>query len=259
MRAEVSSPYPEPDYFPSSAIRWGLPAALVSVAFTAIAGLFGGFVVIAVGLRSAGVTAFVLDLVVYGALAAFALYLSRRRGLGTLTADFGLLFRWIDLVTGFGLAVAYTVVTAVVNALVTAATDHHPAGNAELSPNVLWNVLSAITAILIAPFVEELLVRGLLMRSIRHRILRSAPHEPTAARRGAAVTLSILVSALVFAGLHLHESKDLVSGVALGLITFLFGAGLALVATRTGRLGPGIVAHAFSNAIVVVLLLVTAH
>jgi hypothetical protein len=102
--------------------------------------------------------------------------------------------------------------------------------------------------VLIAPAVEELVTRGMLMRAIRAAIVRRVP-EPSEGRRHLAVDASVLISAAVFTALHLHEAPDLVTAVALVLGIFPIGLVVAWLATRTGRLGPGIVTHALVNAL----------
>jgi uncharacterized protein len=83
-----------------------------------------------------------------------------------------------------------------------------------------------------APVVEELFYRGLLLRSLD--------------KRGIQPWLSVVLSALLFAGMHFEALQFA------GL--FLFGIVLALLVHRTGRLGPAIWAHAAFNAVTVLQL-----
>lgn len=97
-----------------------------------------------------------------------------------------------------------------------------------------------------APTVEELFFRGLLLRSLEGHFEAfgvrggdpSAP-SPNGGRRAGRWAAAV-VSALLF-GLAHAEPLQL-----LGLATF--GLALAVMAQRTKRLGPGIVAHAAFNA-----------
>jgi membrane protease YdiL (CAAX protease family) len=82
-----------------------------------------------------------------------------------------------------------------------------------------------------APIVEELFFRGLLMRAIDHR------YGAVAAVAG---------SSVVF-GLAHFEPLQLPALI-------LFGIVLAILAQRSGRLGPGIIAHATFNAATVLTL-----
>lgn len=93
-----------------------------------------------------------------------------------------------------------------------------------------------------SPIVEELFFRGLLLRgllaSLSGRLGRAAP------------AVAIGASALVF-GLAHFEALQL-----LGLVGF--GVVLGVLAWRTGRLGPGIVAHVAFNAATFVVV-ATGH
>ena len=82
-----------------------------------------------------------------------------------------------------------------------------------------------------APLVEELFFRGLLLRSLARRF------GPVVATLGSAVAF----------GLAHFELLQLAALILFGLV-------LALLAERTGRLGPGIVAHATFNAATVLTL-----
>jgi membrane protease YdiL (CAAX protease family) len=82
-----------------------------------------------------------------------------------------------------------------------------------------------------APLVEELFFRGLLFRALLGR----APVP---------VPVAVVVSALLFALAHFEAVQF--AGLA------VFGVVLALLAWRTGRLMPGIGAHAAFNLAAVV-------
>ena len=89
-----------------------------------------------------------------------------------------------------------------------------------------------------APLVEELFFRGLLLRSLQRRMPDS---------------LAIALSAVAF-GLA-HASALPLDAVLLVMISLtVFGAILSYLAIRTGRLGPGIVAHSAFNVFTVLFL-----
>lgn len=92
---------------------------------------------------------------------------------------------------------------------------------------VLLGILIAVAA----PVVEELFFRGLFQRSMGARY---------------PVPVAIATSSLFF-GLAHFEALQLLALVAFGVV-------LGIMAHRTGRLGPGIVAHVTFNAATVVLL-----
>ncbi len=82
-----------------------------------------------------------------------------------------------------------------------------------------------------APIVEELFFRGVLLRSLLGRM---------------ATPLAILATALLFALAHFEAVQF--AGLA------AFGVVLGVLAWRTGRLAPGIAAHAAFNASAVISL-----
>jgi membrane protease YdiL (CAAX protease family) len=172
-------------------------------------------------------------------------FISHRRGLGSLRRDFGLQFKRIDIAIGLSIGLGLTLLLAVVSSVMRDA--HALLAVVPSDRTIVWIVLSqGLMAVLVVPVVEELTNRGLIMRAIRNRIARGGAGSP---RQAAAIYVSILGSALIFAALHLHEASDLTSGVALGMRTFIFGILAGWIATKTGRLGPSVIAHGTLNAI----------
>ena len=92
-----------------------------------------------------------------------------------------------------------------------------------------------------SPVVEELFFRGLLLRA-----LLGATHRMAVALR---TVVSIGVTSLLFALAHFEAVQFL------GLAGF--GAVLGVLAWRTGRLGPGIAAHAGFNAVAIVSIVLS--
>jgi hypothetical protein len=97
-----------------------------------------------------------------------------------------------------------------------------------------------IVAVLVAPPIEELIFRGLLLRTL----LRRMAFWPAAA-----------ISTGCFAVLHLYEVNGGASRILLFASIFVFGYGQCLLVRWTGRLGTSIVAHAATNAVGVVIAL----
>lgn len=111
-----------------------------------------------------------------------------------------------------------------------------------------------------SPFVEEVFFRGLLLRGLlgwigpRLAARRTSdgsgvgdPPERAVSQPGPlGVTIAVVVSSLLFALVHFEAIQFL------GLAGF--GAVLALLAWRTGRLGPGIVAHAAFNTVAILAI-----
>jgi membrane protease YdiL (CAAX protease family) len=233
-------------YRPPDAVRWGLDAALVPIALFALEPLLPlGLAALGVALPPFGGLA--IGIGAYALAFAWAVLVARRLGIGSLRADFGWAIRPIDLGIGLLAAIGVEIIRIIIGIVLAAATPLRPTTNVHLGGSVAANIALAVVAVLIAPAVEELLTRGLLMRAIRNAVLRRAP-DPSEPRRHLAVDASVLLSAAVFTALHLHEAPDLVTGVALTLGIFPIGLVVGWLATRTGRLGPGIVTHALINA-----------
>ena len=92
-------------------------------------------------------------------------------------------------------------------------------------------LLFTLAVVVVAPLVEELYFRGLLLGAVRGRY---------------GDVVGVVVSALVFALVH----RQLLPLPGL----FLFGVVAALLVIRTGRLGPAWLLHAGFNAATVALL-----
>lgn len=96
----------------------------------------------------------------------------------------------------------------------------------ELTPGG-WTVLMAVVA---APLFEEFLCRGIVLESLRPRY---------------GVVAAWLVSSIFFAVIHFHP--------ALVVNAFIIGLILAYIYIRSSSLYPGIVLHAFNNALALLL------
>ncbi|MGN6744109.1 MAG: CPBP family intramembrane glutamic endopeptidase [Amnibacterium sp.] len=232
---------------PPSTMRWGLPAALAVVVFFALEPLVPVWLA-RLGVRLPPVGGIALGLGAYAVAVGYAVVVARRLGSGSLRREYGLALRPVDLAIGLLAAIAVEIVRVLTGLVLATATPARPTTNVHLTGSTAGDVVLGVVAVLVAPAVEELITRGMLMRAIRAAVLRRAA-EPSEARRHLAVDTSVLLSAAVFTVLHLHEAPDLVTGVALVLGIFPIGLVVAWLATRTGRLGPGIVTHALVNAL----------
>jgi uncharacterized protein len=255
------------NYSPPAAIRWGLTDALIAFGLF-LASLFASALVI-VTLQldiedEAVVQWFSLGsaLFTYGVIVAWLVFLSRRKGLRSLARDFGLAIRPIDIVIGIGIGIAAKVASVVITLIAVAATDHDPGqGNFVLPSEPLWIVVNGvIVTAIIAPVVEELWLRGLVLRSVRNAVLRFAGRTQPApeAVQKRAIAAAILLSSFAFAALHMYQSTDLTLLIALGGSTFVVGILNALVAVATGRLGAGIIAHIVFNGSAIALAIAFA-
>jgi membrane protease YdiL (CAAX protease family) len=164
---------------------------------------------------------------------------SRTKGTGSLRRDFRLEMRWVDvpigLVTGFaGQLVIVAIVIPIyrllgINTDEVGQTAEKLAHRAVHTPDVVLLVLIVVVG---APVIEELFYRGLMLRAVERRWGSG---------------LAIAITSAVFAALH-FQPYDF-------LALFLFGVIAAVLAVKTGRLGPGIWAHLAFNLTAVISLL----
>lgn len=241
-------------YVPASGMRWGLADAATGIAlFLTVLGLFAVLATMVPALQS-DVGSLLLNLVGYGSLIGAAVVASRRSGLRRLSLDFGLAFRWVDLWWGLLIAVVAKASVYVYIVLADAITGAEPTGgNLSLSESSIWIVVNGLVfTALVAPFAEELFMRGLLLRSVRNAILRGwLQRRPQPADRQTQITaviVAIAVSSLIFMGLHMFQSTDPALLIVLGFSTLTLGVLNGIAAVRTGRLGAPIVAHVAFNA-----------
>lgn len=198
---------------------------------------------------------FALMTVMYGWALLVMFFASRRRGMGTLGADFGWHIEPIDLFLGVCAMVALFAVAIVTGPFVISLGP--VSSNIHVSGDRLWDVITVFFApTLIAAPIEELLFRGLLLRWIRVWMIRRgfdrhSDGEPSQRP----LHVSVLVSAAVFASVHLYQVSGTASLVELGIQTFALGVINGYLASRTGRLGGAVVAHGLHNAVAGVLTL----
>lgn len=109
------------------------------------------------------------------------------------------------------------------------------------APNPWMVALATVIApVLLAPLVEELFFRGVVLSSLRAE----------SAGRGTAV-VAVVASAVIFAGMHLLQVTNVTTALAVGASTLLIGLATATLTVTTGRLGAALVAHVVFNAAVV--------
>lgn len=178
----------------------------------------------------------------YGPSVAWCRYASRRWGTGRLSTDIGLAPRWADLGWGpliwlaaVGTQLAFAAIVVGLDLPISNNTD----GVTELQADRTYIISLVITAVIAAPIVEEMVFRGVVLRSLRSRL---------------PAIVAVLVQGVLFGAAHIDPVRG--SG-NLGLVMVLSGVGIAFgaAAVLLGRIGPVIVAHAIFNAAVLVIVL----
>ena len=235
---------------------WGIGAAVLALLAAAACGLGGSYLLSVLlppdAVGEAGAPGAVL--VAGGALAqalgallvgAWATSPRRGRGGNGLVAEVGLRFRWADLPAGVAVALVAIPTLGLLLSLLAAAglvevddVDNTTVLFAGAGQGVGFLLVTAAVAV-VAPLWEEVLFRGLLLRSLQRR-LGAVP--------------AVLLSSAGFGALHAQPGR----GVTLVLLTGALGVVLALLTLRAGRLGPAIVAHAAFNGLTVLLVGVQA-
>ena len=232
---------------PEPSVRWGMGDAVLGIVASLALSVAG--VGIALGLSGDETTddiplwaTALLNVPLWAGLFGAVLYATRRKGSGSLRQDFGLAMRPGDvplgLVAGFLGQIVIVLVTVPVYKLLGVDTDEvgqtaeDLADRAVHAPDV---IALLVMVVLIAPVVEELFHRGLVLRSLERRW-------------GTAV--AVIGSSLLFAALH-FQWYDL---LPLSLAGLLF----AILRVRSGRLGPAIWAHLAFNLTAVISLLASS-
>lgn len=175
-------------------------------------------------------------------LVGVCLYVSRRRGTGSIVRDYEFRFRWSDL----GLGLAGALVGRIVAAAVLIPIPFPSRRLSDVDRSVLddgtqgtwaWVVLIVVTCVG-APLVEELFFRGLLQSRL---VGRFGPVP------------GIVGTSLLFGAAHLVAWNGLMT-LAYGWA--VAGGGLVLGTIRhySGRLGTSIVAHGLFNSVAMIAL-----
>ncbi|MEJ7800577.1 MAG: type II CAAX endopeptidase family protein [Ilumatobacter sp.] len=172
---------------------------------------------------------------------------TRRKGLRSLRADFGLRARWFDPLVGAGTGLAAVLVAGLAGAGIDRAF-----GADEPTSNIPVETLSGATEFwvffvaiaIVTPVVEELFFRGLVYRSFL--------------KRGRPVWRAVGSTTMIFVVLHLPAAESWVEVVSLLGSIGVLGLAFALACHWTGnRLTAPIVAHMVVNGLATVALAVS--
>lgn len=227
-------------------VRWGVPDGVLCW----LGGMFAAAVVAAPLMLSGSgsrheampASTFLVVLPAQNLVVLAALFwVSRAKGIGTWRADFGWELRRRDagaLVLGIALQAVITLALFPLVQLADRTPSQELVRLMNENSDVLLSVGILVSTVVLAPLVEELLFRGLLLRSLLRRL------EPATA---------ILVSGIVFGAVHLLDPGALVAVPGLALL----GTILSVVAFRTGSLSRPILIHAGFNLVTTVVALLS--
>lgn len=243
---DATDPFEDPSTPAAPATTWGLGDAAGSFAAAlAFSILIGGLAYAiaggddgSLGVQLAGLAGLWLG------LAGGPLLASRLKGTGSVARDFG--FRILvreDVLPGalIGVGCQFLLVPLVFLPFKLLAPDLDLGDQArDLTGDAvgIGFAVKCVVFVAIAPVVEELFFRGLLLRSLQRRTGAVA-----------AVTLSA-----AWFGLAHYSSGTFGAFLALFLALAAFGAVLGTLAVRTGRLGMSLSAHAGFNAVTMTLI-----
>ena len=167
-------------------------------------------------------------------------------GSRSLSHDLGLRFRPLDLLWGLAIGLLARVATSLLEIAQYGRMGSSSATMGEPVYDGWWLFGALLAPILLAPLVEEVFFRGLLLRAVQGVASFSG------GGRTFSVAIAIVVSGAVFSLVHVLQAGSVTSVAVVGLSTFVFGVSVASVATLTGRLGGAIIAHVTFNALVVI-------
>jgi hypothetical protein len=169
---------------------------------------------------------------------------SRTQGTRHFLRDLGVRFRVIDLV-GIAIGIGGQILVAIMYAPFQHDIKNFNGPSQRLTgaSHGAGFVVIAIATVLLAPAMEELFFRGLLFKALVRLFTKLGA---AGGARTAGVVLAVIVDGLLF-GLAHGEWIQLA-----GLATF--GAILAAVSYRTGRLGMNMVAHASFNLVAIIAI-----
>ena len=178
----------------------------------------------------------------YGPSVVWWWFAMKRWGSGDRRGDVGFSPRWSDL--GWGPLIWFaTILVQVAVAVIVLALDVPLTSNtddiSELTADRTYTVAILITAVVAAPLVEELVFRGLVLRSL---LSVSAP------------PVAVIGQGVLFGVAHVDPVRG-VGNVGLALVLSAVGISFGVGAYLLRRIGPTMVAHAIFNGVVMIILL----
>jgi len=159
-------------------------------------------------------------------------------GLGAFTHhDGGSIARWTGV--QFAARVALLVdLAALVPSLVSNFTSNNPASIPAVAHSLPALLTFVVLGGIVAPFFEELMCRGLLLRALMRRL---------------GLILAIAISSLLFGLGHAYEETSIQGAIVITAEMTLFGVLQCLLVRRTGRLLPAMAVHGALNTLAVLI------
>ena len=221
--------------------RWGIPDAALALFAFLIGTVVFAFPTVLVT-SDLGVLNIMGLLGSWVGAVAYLVFVSRVKGQGRLSLDFGFRAKWIDLPIGLGVAIVTLIASQIVRLAVAAVFDAPVESNSDAifsgQDSAAGVIILALMAAIGAPIVEELLFRGLGQRSIDKRF---------------GAVAGVVGSALVFGLLHWQPADAI--GTSLSLVAGIttYGVIFAIADRWVGRLAPSITAHFLLNSMAAAL------
>lgn len=167
------------------------------------------------------------------------------RGGKSFTTVFGWAFKPIDILWGVAVAIFLRSVSVFLDTLLVGYPLNPPilSLGSILNPQVV--AVSVVIPVLVAPLIEELFFRGLLLRSLIAQLVKANWSQPLSNGVGIAV-VSVFFGAVHVLNIPWGNYFALVF-----LTTALLGVATGLLVVSTGRLGGAIIAHIVNNGLII--------
>jgi hypothetical protein len=177
----------------------------------------------------------------YAPLLLSCWWVLKRWGSGNMRDDVGLRFRPVDL--GWGpltwiAALVGQVIVAVVIVALKVPISSNTEGISKHQPDRVYILSFALVAMVVAPIVEELVFRGLIMRGLRSVL---------------PAWLCVGVQGVLFGAAHIDPIRG-VGNVGLVMVLSTVGIVLGGSAYLLRRLAPSMIAHALFNTLVFIVV-----
>ena len=183
-------------------------------------------------------------MVVYLPSLIYCLWAARRWGQGNVLSDLGMKVKGADIPLGFLAWIGALFSIAVLRMLIVSvgipfASNVGGRGGSDASTRDRSIFLvGSLLAVVVAPFVEELVFRGLVLRSLRSRL---------------SVVPAVIIQGILFGCAH-ADVRFGAGNIGLVMVLSLAGMALGAVAAIARRNGITMITHAFMNGFVFLML-----